>query len=129
MPSDILKKAHSHAYCDGIIKTNLIKYICKEIKFRNDQNQFYKFKQKFLQWQHRVNKCVSEIFLYQAKLFSSTNITERTSDEYDFKNIWHIYSSKNDFKVVSSQIIPPSPSPIESKSLFFTSVSLLLSHI
>ena len=31
MPSDILKKAHSHAYCDGIIKTNLIKYICKEI--------------------------------------------------------------------------------------------------
>ena len=29
----------------------------------------------------------------------------------------------------SSQIIPPSPSPTESKSLFFTSVSLLLSHI
>ena len=28
-----------------------------------------------------------------------------------------------------SQIIPPSPSPIESKSLFFTSVSLLLSRI
>ena len=28
-----------------------------------------------------------------------------------------------------SQIIPPSPSPTESKSLFFTSVSLLLSHI
>ena len=28
-----------------------------------------------------------------------------------------------------SQIIPPSPSPSESKSLFFTSVSLLLSHI
>ena len=27
------------------------------------------------------------------------------------------------------QIIPPSPSPTESKSLFFTSVSLLLSHI
>ena len=27
-----------------------------------------------------------------------------------------------------SQIIPPSPSPIESKSLLFTSVSLLLSH-
>ena len=28
-----------------------------------------------------------------------------------------------------SQIIPPSPSPTESKCLFFTSVSLLLSHI
>ena len=28
-----------------------------------------------------------------------------------------------------SQIIPHSPSPTESKSLFFTSVSLLLSHI
>ena len=28
-----------------------------------------------------------------------------------------------------SQIIPSSPSPTESKSLFFTSVSLLLSHI
>ena len=27
------------------------------------------------------------------------------------------------------QIIPPSPSPIESKNLFFTSMSLLLSHI
>ena len=27
-----------------------------------------------------------------------------------------------------SQIIPPSPSPTESKRLFFTSVSLLLSH-
>ena len=28
-----------------------------------------------------------------------------------------------------SQIIPPSPSPKESKRLFYTSVSLLLSHI
>ena len=28
-----------------------------------------------------------------------------------------------------SQIIPPSPSPRESKRLFYTSVSLLLSHI
>ena len=28
-----------------------------------------------------------------------------------------------------SHIIPPSPSPIESKRLFYTSVSLLLSHI
>ena len=28
-----------------------------------------------------------------------------------------------------SQIIPPFPSPTESKSLFYTSVSLLLSHI
>ena len=28
-----------------------------------------------------------------------------------------------------SQMIPPSPSPTESKSLFYTSVSLLLSHI
>ena len=31
--------------------------------------------------------------------------------------------------VLFSQIIPPLPSPTESKSLFFTSVSLLLSHI
>lgn len=44
MPSDIFKNAHSHVYCDGIIKTNLIKNICKETKFRNDQNLFYKFK-------------------------------------------------------------------------------------
>ena len=28
-----------------------------------------------------------------------------------------------------SQIIPPGPSPTESKRLFYTSVSLLLSHI
>ena len=28
-----------------------------------------------------------------------------------------------------SQIIPPLPSPVESKTLFYTSVSLLLSHI
>ena len=28
-----------------------------------------------------------------------------------------------------SQIIPPSPSPTETKRLFYTSVSLLLSHI
>ena len=31
--------------------------------------------------------------------------------------------------VLFSQIIPPLPSPTESKSLFYTSVSLLLSHI
>ena len=31
--------------------------------------------------------------------------------------------------VLFSQIIPPSPSPTESNNLFFTSVSLLLSHI
>ena len=31
--------------------------------------------------------------------------------------------------VLFSQNIPPSPSPTEPKSLFFTSVSLLLSHI
>ena len=31
--------------------------------------------------------------------------------------------------VLVSQIIPPSPSPTESKRLFYTSVSLLLSHI
>ena len=31
--------------------------------------------------------------------------------------------------ILFSQIIPPSPSSIESTSLFFTSVSLLLSHV
>ena len=31
--------------------------------------------------------------------------------------------------MLSSQIIPPSPSPTESKRLFYTSASLLLSHI
>ena len=31
--------------------------------------------------------------------------------------------------VLFSQVIPPSPSPTESKSLFFITVSLLLSHI
>ena len=42
------------------------------------------------------------------------------------------HASDLDWRSVStlfSQIIPPSPSPTESKSLFFTSVSLLLSHI
>ena len=34
-----------------------------------------------------------------------------------------------DGSMLLSQIIPPSPSPIKSKSLFFTFVSLLLSHI
>ena len=33
------------------------------------------------------------------------------------------------FPMLFSQIIPPSPSPTESKRLFFTSVSFLLSHI
>ena len=34
-----------------------------------------------------------------------------------------------DISMLFSQIIPPSPSPTESKSLLFISVSLLLSHI
>ena len=48
------------------------------------------------------------------------------------------HASKLDWQLISrmilymfqfSQIIPPSPSPTESKRLFYTSVSLLLSHI
>ena len=35
----------------------------------------------------------------------------------------------SDFIFLGSQIIPPSPSPTESKRLFYTSVSLLLSRI
>ena len=34
-----------------------------------------------------------------------------------------------DFIFLGSKIIPPSPSPTESKRLFYTSVSLLLSRI
>ena len=44
----------------------------------------------------------------------------------DWRNISHIIIYM--FKCYS-QIIPTSPSPTESNSLFFTSVSLLLSHI
>ena len=44
-----------------------------------------------------------------------------TGDLFTYENI-HV-------SMLFSQIIPPSPSPTESKSLFFTSVSLLLSHI
>ena len=40
-----------------------------------------------------------------------------------------ICSTYDNVSMLFSQIIPLSPSPTESKSLFFTSVSLLLSHI
>ena len=42
--------------------------------------------------------------------------------------IYFLYDSIH-VSMLFSQIIPPSPSPTESKSLFFTSVSLLLSRI
>ena len=42
--------------------------------------------------------------------------------------IYFTYGNIN-IPMLFSQIIPPSPSPTESKSLFFTSVSLLMSHI
>ena len=42
--------------------------------------------------------------------------------------IYFIYGNIH-VSMLFSQIIPPLPSPTESKSLFFTSVSLLLSHI
>ena len=41
----------------------------------------------------------------------------------------HFLHDSIHFLMPFSQIIPPSPSPTESKSLFFTSVSLLLSRI
>ena len=57
-----------------------------------------------------------------------------TSPEHPFSSIepglanYFIYGNIQ-VSVLFSQIIPPSPSPIESKSLFFSSVSLLLSCI
>ena len=39
------------------------------------------------------------------------------------------YNDNIHVSVLFSQLIPPSPSPTESKRLFYSSVSLLLSHI
>ena len=66
--------------------------------------------------------------LYHSGLSQSTDFGCPTSCIELALDICFTYGNIH-VSMLFSQIIPPLPSPTESKSLFFTSVSLLLSHI
>jgi len=66
---------------------------------------------------------VPSLWVVPVQQLQASSIVHRTWTADSF-HIWY-YTCFNAF----SQIIPPSPSPTESKRLLYTSVSLLLSHI
>ena len=70
----------------------------------------------------------------QASLYHLSGSSQYTSPKHPVSCIEprlaiHFLHDSIHVSMPFSQIIPPSPSPTESKSLFYTSVSLLLSHI